>query len=373
MIISVLLILISSTCYAQRRQRTRPFQEAWRHSTGLHLPLAIRADANQRHLFVAQKQGGVAVLDSRRQREVARIPVRDLKRLDAMNLYHDGDLLYVALGDHFRENSHAGLAIVDVANPTAPKVRSVWKSSEAIRGAAVVVVEDGVAYLGAMSSGVSIFDVSNPRQIELVTTFLPDIHFPTRNPGKIAHPNARGIEARDGLLFLANDAGGLRVIDVAKIDRPREVARYINPKMSGKQQAYNNVVLNGKYAYLAIDYAGLEVVDISNPRHPKQVAWLNPWEAGTPKNLWFNSPGHTNQLVLDARRKQLYVSAGDSELLVVDVSDPTSPKLVNQTGRPKNNKGAWGVGISEDYVLLTYIRTVLPFQGDWSGIVALDR
>ena len=51
----------------------------------------------------------------------------------------------------------------------------------------------------------------------------------------------------------------------------------------------------------------------------RQIGWWNPWESHTIKNLWLNSPGHTNQIVLDANRKIVYLSAGDSELQMVDV------------------------------------------------------
>lgn len=372
-LISCLLLFASATCYAERRQRTQPMSEAWRKSTGLNLPLAVCVDESQRHVFAAQKQGGLAILDTQQGKEIARIATRELKNLHVMNLCHDGDFVYLALGDHFRENSHAGLAIVDVSNLAAPKALSVWKSKDAARGAAVITVENGVAYLGAMSAGVHILDVNKPKRIRRLTTFLPDIHFPSRNPGRITYPNARGMDTRDGLLYVANDAGGLRVIDVSNVDRPLEITKYINPKMTGKQQAYNSVVLHGQLAYLAVDYAGLEIVDVSNPRKPKQIAWLNPWEAGTLKNLWFNSPGHTNQLALDPLRNELYLSAGDSELLVVDVSEVESPKITKQFGSTKDKKGAWGVGISKNHVFLTYIRTAIPFQGNWSGIVALRR
>ena len=143
--------------------------------------------------------------------------------------------------------------------------------------------------------------------------------------------------------------------------------------MKRKQQAYNNIVLNGNLAYIGVDYAGLEIVDISNPRKIRQVGWWNPWNAHTLKNLWLNSPGHINQVVLDARRKRVYLSAGDSELQIVDVSRPKTPKLVSHFGRPKNKLGVWGLAVSGDYVYLAYIKTLIPFQGTWSGIKAVSR
>ena len=105
----------------------------------------------------------------------------------------------------------------------------------------------------------------------------------------------------------------------------------------------------------------------------RQVGWWNPWDAHTFSNLWINSPGHTNQLVVDARRKLVYLSAGDSELQVVDVSKPQNPRLVQSFGQPENKLGVWGLAVAPDYIYLTYIKTIVPFQSTWSGVKALRR
>ena len=351
---------------------------AWEYETPKYLPMAITADGMDRpYLYVALKSGGLGVLDvsgsSAVPREVARVDTKSLKQMDVMNLYQHGEMLLLALGGHFSASGtkHAGMAIVTVGNPRRPKVQSVWRSTERLKGGAVVVTDGRFAYLGAMSTGVMLFDISDPAHIRHMSTFQPDVDFPRKNPGQVQHPNSRGLAIRDDLLFVANDVGGLRVLDVKDRANPKEVGRYINEKMVRKQQAYNNIVVEGDRAYIAVDYAGLEIVDISNPRKIRQLGWWNPWESDTLKNLWINSPGHTNQLVFDPKHKIVYLSAGDSELQVVDVSKPQSPQLVSTYGSAKNKLGVWGLTLSNRYVLLTYIKTLVPFHGAWSGIKAV--
>jgi hypothetical protein len=162
-------------------------------------------------------------------------------------------------------------------------------------------------------------------------------------------------------------------LDVKDRRRPVEIGRYINAAMVRKQQAYNNLVVDGDRAYVAIDYAGLEIIDISNPRQPRQIGWWNPWAADTLQNLWVNSPGHTNQISLDAQRKLVFLSAGDSELQVIDVSKPNRPRLVSHYGEPKNKRGVWGVAVSADLIFLTYIKAIVPFHSTWSGVKAVRR
>lgn len=149
----------------------------------------------------------------------------------------------------------------------------------------------------------------------------------------------------------------------------------MNRSLRRKPQAYNNVVISGSLAYLAVDYCGLEIVDISEPAAPRQVGWWNPWRCETLGNLWFNSKGHTNQIVLDRKAGRVVMSAGDSELQVVDVRTPRAQTLAASFGTPGNGHGAWGVGVADGVAILTYIKAFVPFRGRWSGFkaVALPR
>lgn len=360
-------------------QEAKSLQLAWEHATPIEFPQGIVCDALARpFLHIAMKNGGLRILDisNRAAPKIeARIGVDPFANLHVMHLTQVGEYLFLALGDFFdARGAHAGLAVVHVKNPAQPKVVSVWKSKEVLHGSAMVIVEGKYAYLGAMTEGVMIFDVSKPEKVERVSTFQPDVDFPRKKPNKIQHPNARGLAIRGNLLYLAYDAGGMRVLDVADKSKPKEIGRYVNKAMAKKQEAFNNIVLDKNLAYIACDYAGLEIVDVSDPRNMRQVGWWNPWEAQSLKNLWFNSPGHTNQLALDAKKKLVYLSAGASELQVVDVAISAKPRLsATFAGTPKGKLGVWGLAMSTDRVYLTYMTAVIPFRGTWAGIKAVER
>ncbi|MEZ5787217.1 MAG: hypothetical protein R3D62_12310 [Xanthobacteraceae bacterium] len=305
---------------------------------------------------------------------VAEVPIRALGGLHAMNLTQDGDRLFIALGDLFAvRGSKAGLAIINVSQPARPRVMSLWTSATVLKGSAVVVASGRYAYLGAMREGVFIFDVSDPQNIVRLSTILPDVNFPRPRPNRVQHPNARGLAIEGDLLFVAYDSGGIRVIDVSDKAKPREVARYLNRAMGNKQQAYNNIVIKGRLAYVAADYCGLEILDIGDPRAIRQLGWWNPWRCDAFSNMWLNSSGHTNQLVLDADRKLVFLSAGDAELQVVDVGNPSHPALVGQFGGLMDGRGTWGLAVTRRNVFLTYIETFIPFRGAWAGVTALSR
>jgi len=348
--------------------QAKDMNENWRHGTGWHLPLSVAVkDAPKPILFVTQKTGGVKILRDRNNKipkHLATIHRRDIGEMDAMNVVYEGNTLYISLGDHFRTGTHAGLAIVDVTKPRKPKVLSVWKSPRPSSGSSEIVVDKGFAYLGSMKAGVHILDVRSVEKPKLVSTFQPDVHFPKPNPNSVAHPNARGLDVVGNLLFVAYDAGGLRVVDISNKSLPIEVGRYINSGTGKKQQAYNKVLVQGNLAYVTVDYCGLEVIDVSVPNAIRQLAWWNPWNCETNANTWFNSPGHTNQIALDKKKNRLYMSAGDSELIEMDVSTATEPRLIKIYGEVKDGQGA-------DTAYLTYIRTFIPFSGKWAGVRAV--
>lgn len=373
----IITALASFTALSTLAGEAKPLEKLWEIKTRSAIPQSVVVDVRRPRIFyLAQKEQGLSVFKmskgKTKPKVVAHIPRKKLAGLDAMNLVQSGSMLYVALGDLFAGGgSKAGLAIIDVSKPGKAKVVSVWSSKRKLGGSAVVAFQRGYAYLGAMKHGVFILDVRNPEKPRQVSLFQPDVNFPRKNPGRTRHPNARGLTVKGDRLYLTYDAGGLRIIDIADKTAPREIGRYVNTRIGKKPHAYNNVVVRRGLAYLAVDYCGLEIVDISNPSSIHQVGWWNPWRCESFGNIWFNSKGHINQIVLKAKSGRIIMSAGDSELQVVDVSNPKAPVLAGTFGAPRNGNAAWGIGVSGNVAILTYIKAFIPFKGRWWGLKAI--
>lgn len=369
----------ASILAAQDSGKGLGFKLTWEHPTPQEFPQGLVYDVLKRPLLhVAMKNGGLQILDLSSKtappKVVAKLGIEQFANLHVMHLTQRGEYLYLALGDFFNASgATTGLAVVSVKNPRQAKVTALWKSAETLTGSAAVVVDGKYAYLGAMKQGVMIFDISKPNKIEHISAFRPEIDFPRKNPTKVQHPNARGLFLQGNLLYVAYDAGGLRILDVSDKKKPKEIGRYANKGMAKKQEAFNDVIVDKGLAYLPCDYAGLEIVDVRNPRDIRPVGWWNPWEAHLLKSLWFNSAGHTNQIALDTKKKLAYLSAGGSELQVIDVSNPARLRLASEYRTPKGKQGVWGLTISADRVYLTYITAIIPFQGTWAGIKAVER
>lgn len=266
----------------------------------------------------------------------------ELGGLNAMNVEQRGTTLYLPLGGFNDDNQGTGFATVDASDPQNLNVLDRWDGGEDFTtGAAIVVLDEDVAYLGGMEEGIASFDISDPASIEPLGTFLPDVTW----PGLVAYPpNARGMAVKDDVLYLCFDAGALRAIDVSDPSSMSQLGQYLNPQQPALTPcAYNNVVIKGHHAFITTDFCGFEVVDISDPTDMQQVNWTNPWNCLG--GSWFGSDGHTNEAVLAMNDSLLFLSGGDSELLIYDVTEPAIPQLVGGHILPNDTAAAWGVDV----------------------------
>ncbi|MBN8701519.1 MAG: T9SS type A sorting domain-containing protein [Bacteroidetes bacterium] len=329
---------------------------------------------NRPYLYVANKEGGLTIYDISTISTpslIASVLTKQIDTLDVMHLTQKGNYIYLATGNHFSNNQYSGMAIIDVTNPTTPIVTDSWKHTNK-GGTGVIKVEGNYAYLGAMTNGLLILDVSNPSNISFVSQFIPTIHYPVSSPNPGLY-NARGMEVKNDIVYLCYDAGGLRVINCVNKFSPKETGRFCNPALYvplNLPRAYNNIVLKDTLAYLAVDYCGMEVISIADTSQMKLVGWWNPYNC--PTNNWFTSPVHANEIALDTTLNLTYLSTGKSDLLIIDVTNPSQPDSCNFYGGSLNSIGTWGVSIHQNKIFLSYICTLgIPFSSNWTGIKIL--
>ena len=330
-------------------------EQSFTHHPFVYSTFASLFDRNdQPYLYTADVEHGLRIYDINDpmdpQEVVAQWPPV-FGGLKPTNLFQEGDLLFVALGGFQGITQNAGLAILDVADPANPVLLDRWDSSAFAHGAAIVRVQDGYAYLGAMSDGLVILDVAEPTDITFVSAFLPD----TTWPGIVDYPpNARGMELSSDTLFLCYDAGGLRAIDVSDQSAPFEIGHYVNPQQPpNTADAYNNVRLVGDLCFVTTDFCGFEVVDVSDPANMQQVAWVNPWDCSGLS--WFGSDGHTNELITARHDSLLFLSGADSEVLIYDITAPAMPQLVGGLIHPSDSAVVWGLDVNDSLLVLNYI------------------
>ncbi len=212
-------------------------------------------------------------------------------------LVHDvrvaGERAFLAAGD-------AGLAVVDVADPTDPRIIGSLRLADQARG---VDLNGDVAYVAAASAGLRVIDVSNPMRL--------------REVGSLSSPDiANHIKYhREHVYLVANFSHAARIVSVSDPASPVEVAKLPHSCMGEGGPDYLDV--HGDYAYSADDSGTLDIIDISVPSSPKLVNDIYPQE-GEVQN--FRAVGNRGY-------------AAFWGFSVWDLSDPVHPRLSGESDR----------------------------------------
>lgn len=136
-----------------------------------------------------------------------------------------------------------GLGILDISEPSAPVRIGNFKLPGSL--ASSVVVRGRTAYVGNESAGLVILDVDRPESPVLMGSASP----PTR---------ANGVWLEGDLAFVAEWVEGLSVLDVSNLAEPRLVRSI--PFGGGVARAFD-VVTRGGIAYVADGELGVMVLD----------------------------------------------------------------------------------------------------------------
>lgn len=331
------------------------------------------------YVFTASVAGGVQVFHRTGMGSslqlFATIPTTSLGNLYAINLYQDSGWLYVALGDIWDTTAQmAGLAIIDVSDLFSISVTDVYTHPGMPLGAGAVIVRDNIAYLAANQNGLVLLDVSNKTSIQLISDVTFANNFP-HSPGQTLDHwkyNARGIDLKDHYAFVCYDRGGLRVVDIADSLNPVQVNQYCNPDLIDHATAYNNIVINDTLAYVAIDYYGMEILSISNPLSINPVGWWHPsnWAPATNNLLvWGAAKGHANEIAYNSECQKVYIAAGKTDAMSIDVSDPSNPVSCDSIGTITDDYGTWGLDFYNHELFLGYIwAPVTPPFSNYTGV-----
>jgi hypothetical protein len=140
---------------------------------------------------------------------------------------------------------------------------------------------------------------------------------------------AHGVAVYGSYAYLADEYGGLRIINISNPTAPVAAGYYDTPG-----SAYG-VVISGQYAYVSDGSSGLRIIDISNPSAP--------FETGS-----IDTPGDASNLVIAG--SYAYIADWDSGLRVIDISNTTHPI---ETGSCMTPSFAGDVAVEGNYAYVT--------------------
>ncbi len=211
-----------------------------------------------------------------------------------------------------------------------------------------VMVHRGFAYIGhGFSNGITVVDVRDPKHPKTVNFLAcpPNTrahHLQTHGDLLLAvnGPSIWTMQVNEKAYFAGSSADavksqefttGLRVYDLSKPEAPREIAFMPTDGLGPHRIWY----VGGRYAYLSIHFADfsdhvLAIVDMADPTKPRVVGkyWLpGMWTGGGEKPAWPQGKRYALHHALVAGNLA-YSAWRDGGLAVLDVGDPAKPKLL---------------------------------------------
>jgi hypothetical protein len=255
--------------------------------------------------------------------------------------------LVAAAGRLYLTTNEVSLRVLQVVDRAAPAVLGSFDTADGSGGEVAVLPAAGAAFVADGASGrwsvVALADAANPQQIAQIATpigntyssaIVNDRVYVTEGNDKIAiidigdprQPRrvgrfataakcAEAIVAVDNTLYVAG-YGGLQVFDISNPNAPE-------PRGLGGTQYVDIAVADG-YAYLSA-LAGLAIWDVRDPLAPNFVSFLS-------------IPGQGVALAVAGKR--VYFASDvprDKVLHVVDVADPSAPRIIGSFDAPFEN------------------------------------
>jgi hypothetical protein len=255
---------------------------------------------------------------------------------DGMQVMRHGDALYVG---HFGI-SGIGTTILDVADPTQPRVVDQWPAPHGSHTHKVQVADDLLLvnqeqFRGGdpFTAGMLVFDVADPltpRWIGRFDSGGAGVHRIVWTGGRYAHASATPDGYADRIWL---------VIDMSDPAHPVEAGRFVldTPEPSGERYAAHHALLDGSVAYLGYCDAGMVVLDVADFARPREIARLT-WVAGGETHTCLPLPGRRLVVATDEQVKD-GPGAPTRLVRVVDVADPSTPRVLGVCPEPDGDFG----------------------------------
>jgi hypothetical protein len=259
-----------------------------------------------------------------------------------MQVLREGDVAYVG---HFG-TSGAGTSILDVSDPSSPRLVAQWPSPPNSHTHKVQVA-DGLLLVnherfpyrdappGPFSAGLAVYsleDPLDPRQIGFWASGGRGVHRVVWTGGRYAHMSAIPPGFDDRIWV---------VLDMSDPEHPVEASRWWWPGQAegetpgwpqGHRFAAHHALVAGDRAYLGYDDANMVVLDVSDFTRPQPIAHLQ-WPGGGSTHTCLPLPGRGLVVATDEQ-----LTAGphgpDRLVRVIDVSDEAHPRVLSECPAP---------------------------------------
>lgn len=276
---------------------------------------------------------------------------------ETMNVQIREDIAYVI---DTQDDNPGGLMLIDISNPETPTLLGSYSNEGMIWD---FELQGDFAYLANSIDGLEIVNISNPSSINRIGHYLPghlihdvaiqgDLAYvavwelgfeilnisnpatPTRISSKSLTGASINIFLKDDLLYVTdhlNDYTNIEIYNVSMPTAPAKLGEFIL-----EEHDFFFPIVHGDYLYVA-DHGpsgNLVILNISDPTNIAEVGRIDA-----------KSDRYANRMYV--KDNKLYMTHYTKGLLVVDVTDPTDPKILNTYF---NGGAGYDVDIDGDYI-----------------------
>jgi len=246
------------------------------------------SDIQDQYLYVADASEGMEIYDLSDPTNPVLIS-RTTHTGNAYDILVDGFYAYVAF-------DFGGIHVYRIDDPTTPQYIGGFNAPNIVS----LDIQDSYLFAADRSAGLCIYDISDPSQISLVSTY---------DDGDGG--DSSDVAVHDTLVYLADRNYGFEVIDITDISNPIEVSNYTT---GYNGYTANYVEINNEVLYFSESYQGVHILNITDP--------LNIYELATTDN-------NRNAEEVDIVGNLLYIATDDG-MQIYDVTSPSSPTLLSE-------------------------------------------
>ncbi len=274
-------------------------------------------------------------------------------------------------GKHAYTSNYQGFSIVDVSDPSKPRVISRVKNHPSVQsqyidvlGNLLVINQDGVRDQKDWVGGIRLFDISDPAKPRETGFFKTDV-----SPRRGVHGFWLHEDAKQGkFAFIATTMEGyydniLLIVDINDPANPKEIARWWFPGQwtaggekagadwvepdGGLRQglpkiwvALHDITTYKDRAYLAYRDQGVIILDISDVRKPTKVSQIkwSPPEEGNTHSIGIVVPKHGGRpdIIVATDEINSIQQCPFGYMHIIDVRHETNPVQISTFRLPLN-------------------------------------
>jgi hypothetical protein len=265
----------------------------------------VATDENNGRLYVAAGERGVHIFNLLQG------------ELQYVSTYYD-DGYYRNLkisGDRaFIADSRRGLVVLDIRGPTPT---TTWIEGQG--PAYGLHIQRNMAYVAAYGSGLKIFDIGDPDQPVLLSTLSTGDY-------------SWDVWVDKDYAYLADFNIGVSVVDISSPTTPRLIG---SVTWGDRYPSAEILRGEGDYVYVAASGHGLVVVDVSDPSEPVVAAKYRPLRIGHAEGLAVRNGivylAQGSELEWRSSGKEIEIATTiDNGLHIIDAADPQNLSLLSK-------------------------------------------